>query len=210
MVRNQVDALPLLGRFGFGGGFAFGHPIAAGGLTVAFGLGFAFDGIAADFAGVFGYALVAVHLARDFEGNFVAFDRPFFNWGVVVPTGNGAGHFFTLGFEFEGGFANLIILVGHAGFPGTGQFDLFILGLNGAGSGKYQDGSDLDDGFNSFVHVFSFGCGVVRRVFDVSSASSGMVEPKRRAETGATAGNVIPLQYRAIEAARVHGVIETE
>jgi D-aminopeptidase len=219
MGENQFCVLPLLGWLGFGGGFAFGHPIAAGGLSVAFGLGFAFDGVTADFASVFGHALVTVHLSRDFEGNFVAFDRPFFNWGVVVPTGNGAGHLFTLGFEFEGGFANLIILVGHAGFPGAGQFDLFILGLNGASSGKYQDGSDLDEWFHGFVHVFSFGCGVVRRVFDVSSArsfnairrvSSGMVEPKRRSETGATGGNVIPLQYRAIEAARVHDVIETE
>jgi D-aminopeptidase len=77
----------------------------------------------------------------------------------------------------------------------------------------------LDDGFNDFVHGFYFGCGVVRRVFDASTARSfnaigrvslGLVEPKRRSETGVTGGNSIPLQNRAIEAERVHGVIETE
>lgn len=135
-----------------GGGFALGDPIARSRLAIALGLGFAGDGIAADFACVFGYDLIALEFACDLERHFVAFDLTFFDGGVVVAAGNGAGDFFAFDFEFEGGFTHITVLIGGTGFPSAVQVGLFVLGACSNGERQERTRGELEDGLEGSLH----------------------------------------------------------
>src|SRR5688572_15923611 len=108
-------------------GFFLCHPIATLRLAVALRFRFALDGVATDFAGVFGHDLVVVEFACHLKGDFVAFDFAFLDGGVVLAPRHGAGQLVTFGLEFEGVLADLAVLVGGAGFPGAGDVNLLVL-----------------------------------------------------------------------------------